>query len=474
MMRKFIIPILFFITLSGSVLSQSANVTISGIRREYAGKELEFFIYKERIFNKTESVAKTTTDSTGAFSVSFLLTETKCVYCQTPIYTSFIFAEPGKTYKVQLPPATVKNAENTNNPFFISPLWNMLSSAESRNGKMELNAAIDSFNKQFDPFLDKQLLLYYDPVHNREKLDSFILAINKLPEPENKEYYSSYKLYKFASLGFMENQFNYNDLFEKYIKKKPQYTDVPSWWEFFNLYFDGYFSSLSSKKEFSDLYPLIGKGSYFALNQLLIKDTLLQNKKIREWAILKELHKEYYQNGLPVTSLFALCDSLSASSSDSISKSMVRTLKMEVSSLLIGQFPPHAILKNTEGDSIELSSLQGKYSYIGFCSLDNIGCQKEFEYLKYFYHKHGKFLDFIIILPESEKDRIASYTYENSIPWKFWYMNNRDVLKLYNVKAFPMFYLVDREGKLILSPAILPSAGFEKYLFQLLKGKGEI
>jgi hypothetical protein len=140
-----------------------------------------------------------------------------------------------------------------------------------------------------------------------------------------------------------------------------------------------------------------------------------------------------------------------------------------------GNSPPDAILMNLYGDSIDISSARGKYSYIGFCSLINLESLQEFEYLKYFYNKYGEYLDFLIILPESEKDNILSFTDENSIPWKFWYSpDGGKILKDYKVSAFPVFYLLDREGKLIMSPANLPSAGFEKTLFSILKRRGEI
>jgi len=143
--------------------------------------------------------------------------------------------------------------------------------------------------------------------------------------------------------------------------------------------------------------------------------------------------------------------------------------------MLPGNTIPCAKLINADGDSLELSSLRGKYAYIGFCSLESMECMQQFEYLKYFYHKHGKYLDICIVLPESEKEMIASFTDENSIPWKFWYgVNEKTLFKEFKVQAFPVFYLLDREGKLLMSPAVMPSKGFEQQLFNILKGRGEI
>jgi hypothetical protein len=475
MTGRHFLSVILFIVLPFSLHTEAASVSIYGTSLEYAGKELEFFIYKERIFDSFESLAKVKVDINGKFSVSYSIDETQCVYCYTPLFTAFIFTEPGKSYKVELPPAHSNGAENSNNPFFIPPLWHMLPLSDSKSDINDLNTTIYKFDQQFDPFLDKQIVRYYDPQLSREKLDSFRLANISIPALDDKGYFETYRQFKIACLGFIVNQFSHIDLYEQYLKDKPVRADIPSWWEFFNLYFDGYFSSLSVNKEFSELYSLIGNGEFYSLNQLLKKDPVMKNNQIREWVILKEIHNAYYGNSLSLDNLLAICDSLNGSSSDKLSISMSNGLKKEALSLLPGNSPPYAILMNLEGDSVEISSARGKYSYIGFCSLTNLESLKEFEYLKYFYHKHGKYLDFLIILPESEKDNIQTFTDENSIPWKFWYCRDGNkILKDYKVKAFPVFYLLDREGKLIMSPATLPSAGFEKQLFSILKGRGEI
>jgi hypothetical protein len=475
MTGRLFLSVILFIVLPPGLLIEAANVSIYGTNKDYAGKELEFFIYKERIFDSYESLAKVKVNTNGEFSLSFSINETQCVYCRTPLYTAFIFTEPGKSYQVKLPPTQSMGDENRISPFFIPPLWHMLPLSDSKSDTMDLNEAVYKFDEQFDPFLDKQIVRYYDPQLSREKLDSFCIANKDIPVMDDKGYFESYRQYKIASLGFMVNQFSHADLLEKYIEDKPVRSDIPSWWEFFNLYFDGYFSSLSVNKEFSELYSFIGNGDYYSLNQLLKKDPALKNDQIREWVILKEIHNAYYGNNLPLSTLLTLCDSISGNSTDKVSISMSNHLKKEAPSLLPGNSPPSEILVNLDGDSVDISTSTGKYNYIGFCSLINLESLQEFEYLKYFYSKYGEYLDFRIILPESEKDNISSFTNENSIPWKFWYY--REVSKIlndYKVRAFPVFYLLDREGKLLMSPATLPSAGFEKQLFSILKGRGEI
>ncbi len=475
MMGRLILSVFTFFLLAGTLNSQINTVTISGSDPEYAHQKLEFFYYTERIYNSVEIVAKTKADDQGRFSVQFPLEKTQCIYCNTSLYRAFIFAEPGKSYNVKLPPSPSNPSENAKNPFFVPPPWHMIPETEQNTEPMELNHTIRVFDEQFEPFLDKQILRYYNPKHSREMLDSFVLANKNIIELEGNEYFEGYTLYKMAILRFLVNQFSHSDLYQVYLKNKPVQENNPSWWEFYKLYYDRYLSSLTKKDEFSEAYSLIGKGSFYALNQLLKKDPALQDDRIREWVILKEIHNSYYENSLPLNTVNNLCDSLSAHSAYNLSKILAAHIKKDITSLLQGGPPPSAFVFNAAGDSLDLSSLKGKYSYLGFCSINNMECLQEFEYLKYFFHKHSKYLNILVILPESEKNTIASFTEDNSIPWTFWYsMDNSSILKDYKVMAYPVFYLLDREGKLTMSPASMPSAGFEQHLFKILKGRGEI
>lgn len=475
MIPKLVFSFVFLSFISGNLFSQTSKITISGSGKEYAGQTLEFFMYRERIFDTEEVLAKTIVDKQGYFSVSFELSKTQLVFCNTALYKAYIYVEPGKSYSINLPPLATKTEENNNNPFFTAPLWHLLPIIDSTLASRDLNAVIYSFDQQYDPFLDKQILRYYDHERNRQHLDSFLIAINNQSQLKDNEYFIEYLNYKIACLEFMVKDFSQTELCNKYLKDKPARPDISSWWDFFNLYFDGYFGSLSLKKEFSGLYSLIGEGKYSQLDSLLKTDPALKNQQVREWVIIKEIYSGYYGNNLPLSTYLSLSDGLAANSKDSISISISRLLRNDVQSLLPGHSPPPSILSNLKGDTMSINLSGGKYEYLGFCSLHNLECQQEFEYLKYFYHKHGKYLNIVIVIPETEKDLIPGFTEENSIPWDFWFSTNgKKTLKDYKIRSYPVFYLFDREGKILMSPATLPSAGFEQQLFKILKSRSEI
>jgi hypothetical protein len=54
------------------------------------------------------------------------------------------------------------------------------------------------------------------------------------------------------------------------------------------------------------------------------------------------------------------------------------------------------------------------------------------------------------------------------------YDRQPDVLKEYDIRAFPTYFLIGPDGKLILSPAPSPSEDFESELFEVMKARGDL
>jgi hypothetical protein len=44
-----------------------------------------------------------------------------------------------------------------------------------------------------------------------------------------------------------------------------------------------------------------------------------------------------------------------------------------------------------------------------------------------------------------------------------------EILEDYDIRAYPSYFLIDPEGKLILSPAPGPDKGFEKVFLEILR-----
>jgi peroxiredoxin len=201
----------------------------------------------------------------------------------------------------------------------------------------------------------------------------------------------------------------------------------------------------------------------------------LQNDTIREFVLLNELYQGFYEKDYPLQLTLDLIDTIGNRTFSTLTRNIATNLSTSITTLQPGYYPPQFTLKSIDGNEYTLESFKGKYCYLGFCSLSNLGCLKEFEYLKYQNSKHNKYLQIITIVPEKEKQEISAFVNINSVSWLILYSKNGESLcRDYKVKAFPLFFLIDKEGKLVLSPSPLPSENFEKVLFSVLRAKGDI
>jgi len=99
----------------------------------------------------------------------------------------------------------------------------------------------------------------------------------------------------------------------------------------------------------------------------------------------------------------------------------------------------------------------------------------EYPFLQSFMEKHAAYLNVITVMVSEERGKLKNFMQRNGYTWKvLHYEGQPDIMNDYMVRAYPTAYLIDRNGLLLLSPATLPSEGFEQQLFRIMRSRGEI
>jgi hypothetical protein len=90
------------------------------------------------------------------------------------------------------------------------------------------------------------------------------------------------------------------------------------------------------------------------------------------------------------------------------------------------------------------------------------------------YQNHKDRLTIITIATDPMEDVLRQFLSKNNYSWKFLYYDNQpEILKEYDIRAFPTYFLIGPDGKLIHSPAASPSENFEQ-LFETMKARGDL
>lgn len=121
--------------------------------------------------------------------------------------------------------------------------------------------------------------------------------------------------------------------------------------------------------------------------------------------------------------------------------------------LAIGKEAPEIALPNPQGDTITLSSLQGKYVLIDFWAAWCRPCRMENPNVVRMYEKYkDKGFEIYGVSLDRTKDAWVEAIQADNLTWmhvsdlKYF---NSVAAELYNIQAIPATYLLDKEGKII-------------------------
>jgi peroxiredoxin len=89
--------------------------------------------------------------------------------------------------------------------------------------------------------------------------------------------------------------------------------------------------------------------------------------------------------------------------------------------------------------------------------------------------RHNDKLIIITISTDPQEEILRQFLAKNNYNWVFLHFDNQpDILKEYDVRAFPTYFLIGPDGKLIFSPSVSPSENFEQKLFEVMKSRGDL
>jgi peroxiredoxin len=400
------------------------------------------------------------------------------VFAHVGSYMLYLFAEPDTKYTIILPEREDKKTEDKLNPYFQEKQVQLIVKECVKEDKSvpvteELNFYIRTFDDYYGPYMAKYAM---NVATQREMADrdTTIARINGLFPDNNLSFYNNYKNYKIGFLQFMSLQNRSKAISSAYFSKKPVLYNNPAYAELFNEVYDKYFLYFGRTVHGKAIYDDINVAkSYSKLKNTLSQDNVLLNDTLRELVILKGLHDNFYTMDFTRSGLLSVLDSVINTTHIPIHKEIGLQIREKVTRLLTGYAPPAFKLYDQEGKLKSLDDFKGKYTYLMFCTTQNYACITEFELLKKLYEKHSDKLNIITILVDDNFDESKKFIKGKKLPWVFLHFANMPgVLKDYDIRAFPTYYLINREGKLAISPAPSPSENFEVSFFNELRSKG--
>ena len=331
------------------------------------------------------------------------------------------------------------------------------------------------FNDAYIPFYNKHVSNFVN-ASDFSELDDDIKKIEKPFANSSNEYFNSYREYRYGILRLLANQKKVKGISEIYFRNRPVLYDNPAYMELFHQVYNRYFMFSGRTEDGKEIFNAINiSGSYSQLINALTRNNNFYNDTILELVILKGVYNEFYDDNFARNGLLCILDTLMIKTEIRKNKIIGATIKQRITKLLSGYDPPAFKLFDSDSNLITLDDFKGKYVYLNFCTSYSYTCLSEFEILNTIYERHKDYLEVVTITVDPDIEKFKHFMKVNKYNWKFLYYGNQaEIINEYDVKAYPTFYLIGPDGKLIFSPSPSPSENFESRLYGAMKSRGDL
>ncbi|MFC2112782.1 peroxiredoxin family protein [Bacteroidota bacterium] len=472
MNKRSVFPfLLLLILVSQQALTAEDPVTIlKGTKIDYAGDTLIFLTYSNMISFSEKEIGKCAVDDSGYFECSIAVNQTRHIFTYLGVFNCYLYAQPGRIYNIQLPGKREKVMQDMVNPYFEETAIHLSVKIEASQpgekvpaAEEELNFMIRAFNDAFYPYYYKFVINAYGNRVDKKVIEK---AENEIRAPFDSipgQFLSDYIEYRIGLLEHYGSQVSNQRINQDYFIRRPVLHYNPAYMELFNEIYKDYFLAFAEEHPGPKLPIVLNREKdYIKVNEILKKEASLKKDSLRELVLLKGLYDGIYDEKNITSSMIQLLDSLRSNSTIEIHRQAVRAIMLENNKILPGYKPPDFSLYNSDSSLVQLSDLRGKYVYLNFCNSFGYYCVREFEYLRILHERMKDRLSIVTILVDDSVENMVKLVNSNNYPWTFLHFSNQpDVLDAYDIRAYPSYFLIGPEGKLILSPAPSPVENFE-------------
>ncbi len=444
-----------------------AETTISGKLPGGSGNEIRLIAYADYISYTEVLLDRTLIDSIGGFHLETDILETRQVILDLDYYSTTFYLEPGKKYQLDFDSISMADQYR---PFYEKePLVFQIISDES----MELNNLIFEFNDIYNDFLVENFQSIYNR-RNRSLIAGFRSEMNQKYSVTENLFFKEYVDFKIASIELSASGTNKPEVFKKYLQGKPILYFHSAYMEFFNQFFNQYLTSGNKFVSEKDLEKGINELiSLPALLDSLGKDTLLLSESLRELVLIKNLQELYYSPFYFPQNILSILDQIITTSPFSLQRSIAMNVRNGLTKLQKGTIAPDFTLPDLTGIPVSLNDRKGKTVYLSFLTTWTYACLGEFKIMDSLYAVWGSEIDFITISLDKNPEIVTRFKKEKNYKWTFLYNGTGyDLIQDYGIKTFPLFVLINSEGKILQYPALKPSEGIGE-TFTYLKQKSK-
>lgn len=456
-MKRTLLIIILLMALSPSILAQADIV--SGNAKTYAGDTLTIYVIDDYITRHETPVATAAVDADGNFTFSVPVSNITQAYIDLAVFKCMIYLQPGKSQRIILPEKQKIEPQDALNPFFKKYEFypKLIDPAPD-----DLNTLIPRFDQNYGNALNRIVNAKFGV--SKVVVDS-VESIISARYPKDNPYFSNYMKYRFAMLDHIAYHRNRDIIISEYFTGKEVLYRNPAYCELFDEMYQNIFSNF--KHHFTnnaDKSQAIEDKSYNALKRSIAAEPKVGSAQLADYMILKGLKDSYYADTIHKENLIAIADSVASYCGNRDFRTIAYALSTDFTTLLCGHAAPKLDLSDINGEHKSLYDFAGKFAYVMFFNPDSYTALSDLELIKGIREDFSPgILDIVVVFVSNSRDEYKEFVEsdpELELPI-YWYNGNKEMLRKYNVRAYPTYYLISPESLINMAPAPSPTENFQ-------------
>lgn len=465
MLNRIVLTFFVFILTALQVFAQTDIV--SGNAKTYAGDTLKMYKVDDYISKNESLIATAKVDSEGNFQFSVKVKECTLAYIDLTVFKGLIYLQPGKKQEIVLPDKQQIAIQDKLNPYFKKTEFfvKLVNGDES-----DLNNLIPSFERLYNQALAK--VFYSRKGLSKAATDSIENIIDSQIKSADP-FFAEYKKYRFALLDYSAYHRSKEDIVKQYFAGKDILTNNMAYSELFDeMFYNVFNSGKTSAIYVKDLYTGIYDKSYYSIKKMMLSHPLVENDRFADYLILKGLKDSYYSNSIPKENIVAVLDSMMSTCKNKDFRKIAGFLHEKFTTLLCGFSAPQFSLQDISGAEYNLQKFAGKFVYLNFYNPGSYTAISDLILMKQLRKDYpSENLEIVTIFVSADKNDMKKFLDSNpDISWKvLWYNSDDELLKKYDVRVYPTYYLINPNGILSMNPAPSPQENFGVKFYDVLR-----
>ena len=462
-MGRFLTSVIFSLFLI--LPAKGDKVVIKGVAPGNNGIPFEVYRLSDPITRQLITLRMVTPDSAGNFLFDLDIEDIEVVWIRNGIVDNYFFAGETKEISVILSPYKSPGVAERENPFFEYRKIHAITLSDN-----DLNSFISRYDSLYQTVIN---MISEDLYYRRNKIDynSLVDALSVPDENKYHPYYINYTRYKTHLVSLIPNRNNESRRHNSTELTSEFELNNPAFVEFVHQVFNNYLRNLASGRDGDRVKEIINKKpSPRLLKEIITADSAIINERLIEYVILNNLYKEYYDSFFAKYGIIELIDWFGSNATFPVSREIAGIMIEKIKKFMPGSGPPALNLVDEKGVSVDFERFYDKYLVVTFGSSDSWQTISEYNVIKSWYNDLMEDVEILTILTDHDFSSGLEKMRKMDYNWVIADGSNcTSLLRDYEVKYQPAFYLLNRAGEVIVAPSPFPSENLRKLLLDNIR-----